>query len=135
MFGRKRKQAMAVVHDYVDALNARDADRMKHLLHPECRFVDSHGFCLDGYEDSAAAVDAFLDLDDQFKVHLASMTMRGSSILMRGHTEARDERLARDTLWTAKVKDGKLLFWQSFGDVDAPAIAHLIAPEKARHVG
>ena len=132
MFWRKRTTPVDVVKSYVAALNARDAAGMKALLHPECTFVDSQGYSVEGYEDSVAAVDAFLALDDGFKMHVESAVLRGEDILMRGYTEARDPRLATDTLWTARVEDGKVKYWQSFGSPDSPALAHLLMPEKAR---
>ena len=131
MFWRKREKPVDTVHAYIAALNARDARTMKAMLHRDCCFVDSHGFSVEGFEDSAAAVDAFLALDEGFRVHIESSTMRGDDILLRGHTEAHDPRLATDTLWIARVAEGKMLYWQSFGSPDAPALAHLLMPEKA----
>ncbi|MGB3165917.1 MAG: nuclear transport factor 2 family protein [Alteraurantiacibacter sp.] len=133
MFWRKRKEGpVDIVHRYIAALNARDADVMKAMLHPDCRFVDSHGFCVDGHEDSKAAVDAFLGLAEGFRLHVTSSTMRGDDILLRGHTEANDPRLATDTLWLARVADGKMQYWQSFGGADAPPLAHLLLPDRAK---
>ena len=133
MFWQKRKdRPVEVVKRYVDALNMRDSEAMIALLHPNPTFIDSRGFCIEGYDDSVAGVYAFLDLDRGFMMHVDSYTMHHGDVLMRGHTEADDSRLATDTLWLARVEDGKLRFWQSFGSSEAPALAHILLPERSK---
>ena len=132
LFERKKNRPVGVAKRYVAALNARDIDTMLALLHPHPTFVDSRGYCIQGYDDCRAGVRAFLDLDRGFRMHVDNYTLRHGDVLMRGHTEAHDPRLAHDTLWLVKVEDGKMRFWQSFGDMHSPALAHILLPERSK---
>lgn len=129
---RKKDGPVEVAKRYVAALNARDADAMIALLHPDPVFVDSRGYCIEGYEDSVDGVRALLDLDAGFRMHVDSYALHHGDVLMRGETEADDPRLAHDTLWLAKVEDGRIRYWQSFGDSNSPALAHILLPERSR---
>ncbi|WP_165853467.1 nuclear transport factor 2 family protein [Aurantiacibacter aquimixticola] len=126
-----RNKAENVVRRYVAAVNARDADAIIALLHPDCRFIDSHGFGIDGIDDCTDAVRAFMALGSNFRMHVEGISNNHGDILLRGHTEAEDASLATDTLWLARVEDGRLLYWQSFGESSAPALAHRLMPDKA----
>ncbi|WAT18873.1 nuclear transport factor 2 family protein [Aurantiacibacter sp. MUD11] len=116
---------------YVDAVNSRDFDAMSDMLHDDFSFIDSRGYRISGRENCIAAHKAFFELEDSFSFHIDNYTMRDDLVLMRGHSKARDPRLASARLWTARVRDGKMLFWQNFGDQKSPALAHLLMPEEA----
>ncbi|GEM_PF-931556 len=131
MFWNRRKKPFSIVQSYIAALNDHDAAAMISLLHPDACLVDSRGACVAGYEDSVEAVHAFLALDAGFQMHIDSYAMHGDDVLMRGSIEADDPRLATNTLWMARVQDGKLRRWQSFGNADSVALAHILVPDKA----
>ena len=132
LFKRKKNRPIEVAKRYIAALNARDGEAMIALLHDDPTFVDSRGFCIEGYDDSVLGVRAFLDLARGFRMHVDSYALHHGDVLMRGHAEADDPRLAHDTLWLAKVEDGKLRYWQSFGDANSPALAHILLPERSK---
>lgn len=131
MFEWPTPEPIKVVRKYLAAMNARDADRVEALLDERIRFVDSRGEWIDGRENVATATRRFFDLEPNYKLHDMKIVMHEGDVLLRGHASACEERLSHDTLWRARTRRGKLVYWQSYGE-DSPALVRLLMPEAAQ---
>ena len=128
MFDGGRKREIAIVRDMVAAMNDHDADRVASLLGDNPRFVDSHGEWLEGRDEVIEATRRFLDMDRSFKLHIEQSTHHHGDVLLRGHVTSDQPAMATDTLWRARVKRGKLVYWQSYGSPNAPHLARMLKP-------
>ncbi|MXO67350.1 nuclear transport factor 2 family protein [Pelagerythrobacter marinus] len=131
MFEWNTPEPVKVVKLYVDALNARDADRVDALLDEHVRYVDSRGEWIEGRRNFATATRRLFELDPDYKLHDMKIVMHEGDVLLKGRASAREERLSHDTLWRARAEGGKLTHWQSYGE-DSPALARILMPEAAR---
>lgn len=133
MFGLQSKKSIPVTRRYIAALNARDPEAIESLLAENCRVVDSRGGWVEGRDAVMQATRRFFEIEHRFKVEESSMVMRAGDVLIRGRTRASDPRLAQDTLWLARVRDGRVTYWQSFGAGNPPALARILAPDDAHY--
>jgi len=117
------------VQRYIAALNACDTETIDGLLADDIRYVDSSGGWLEGRENVVSATRDFFDTGIEFRIDDAKIVLHGDEVLVRGVASARDPELATDKLWKAKVTNGKLSFWQGFGDKGVP-FARMVSPEK-----
>lgn len=132
MLGWFKPKPATVARNYIDAMNARDADGVDALLADDCRFIDSRGYWLEGRANVMEATRNFFALEANFRWHDVTMVMHNGDVLMRGRATANDARLARDTLWQARVVDGKIVHWQSFGAGDPVSLIRILLPEEAQ---
>ena len=126
-----KKKPVSIVRQYIAALNARDPDTIGALLAENCRFVDGTGGWVEGRDNAMAGTRAFLDLETDFRITEEDIVVRGDAVPVRGTTSAQNPQLAKGKLWRAKVEDGKLAFWQSYGAESLP-LARILLPEAAR---
>lgn len=134
MFWRTGGSPVSILKKWVNAVNARDEARVVALLHPDCRFVDSQGIVIHGLEDGSQAIHALMTLEPRFQMQVDCYSQRNGKVLMQGRTTADDPRLARETIWMGRVKDGKLCYLQSFAQDNPPSLSMILLPEKARHL-
>lgn len=132
MLGWFRPKPVTVARNYIDAMNARDADGVNALLADDCRFIDSLGYWLEGRAKIMEATRNFFALEANFRWHDVTMVMHNGDVLLRGRATADNARLAQDTLWQARVIDGKITRWQSFGAGDPISLTRILLPEEAR---
>ena len=126
MFGLRRSASKKVVRRYVACLNARDSEGIAVLLHPDCRFIDSHGEWIEGRDAIIAATRRFFSLERRFRLTIDTIVEHDGEILLRGRADAEREEFRRDALWKARVEDGAIVCWQSFGPQSAPRLARIL---------
>lgn len=129
IFGSRKNKPVAVVQRYIAALNERDQDTIASLLADDCRLVDSSGGWLEGRENAIEATRAFFDFDAEFRIDHDNIVLRGDEVLVRGKATAAHPQLAKDSLWRARVKDGKLAYWQSYG-AEALPLVRILMPQR-----
>ena len=129
IFRSRKEQPVSVVRRYISALNTGDPGNLEELLAEDCRLVDSTGGWLEGRDNALSALRVFFSSETDFRIDAETIVLRGDEVLVRGRAEARDPRLAKDTLWRVRVEAGKVAFWQSYGAVDLP-LARMLLPEK-----
>ncbi|WP_133365758.1 nuclear transport factor 2 family protein [Qipengyuania sediminis] len=136
MFGLGRRSGKRIVRRYVACLNARDLNGVAALLHPDCRFIDSHGEWIEGRDAIIAATQRFFAIEPRFRMRLDSVVDHGGEILIRGEALASRPEFTADALWCSRVEEGKVVFWQSFGPQTSPRLARILsgqAAETAQH--
>ncbi len=131
MFGLTPKP-IRIIKRYVDAVNAGNADVVADMMSPDCRYVDSSGRWIDGRENVRLATTRFFELEKNFRIRESSMVLHDGDVLIRGTVTADDPVLAQDTLWLARVKDGKVSYWQSFGKGLPVSLTRILVPDAAQ---
>ncbi len=129
MFGLGRSSAKAIVRRYIACLNARDLAGVSALLHPDCRLIDSHGQWIEGRAAIIAATERFFAIEPAFKMTVHAIVEHDGEILLRGETAATQEIFRQDALWRARVVEGRVISWQSFGPNGSPHLAQLLRGE------
>ena len=127
MFGLGRRSGKAIVRQYIGCLNARDLDGVAALLHPECRFIDSHGEWIEGRDAIIAATARFFAIEPRFRIKVDSLSDHQGEILLRGKASASRPEFTTDALWRARVEQGGIVYWQSFGPQTSPRLARILA--------
>jgi len=132
MFGWMTPKPLRVVRRYVSAVNAGDADAVADMMSPSCRYVDSSGRWIDGRENVRVATTRFFEMERNFRISATSMVLHDGDVLIRGTVTADDPILAQDTLWLARVEDGRVAYWQSFGRGMPVSLTRILVPEVAQ---
>lgn len=133
MFGLGRTTAKTIVRRYIACLNARDVDGIGALLHPRCRFIDSHGEWIEGREAIIAATRRFFALESRFHLKLNTLVDQEGEVLLRGESTAELEEFRRESLWRARTEEGRIIFWQSFGPQSSPRLARILTQHGGEH--
>lgn len=128
-FGKPRP--IKVVERFVAAVNARDLKGIEALAADDMRYVDSAGGYFQGRDTVVEATRRFFEIERDYTFRDLEISMDDKDVLLRGRVTASDERLTHDTLWRARTAGDKIVHWQSYGE-DSPALARILAPEKAR---
>ncbi len=109
----KRKNRKAAL-TLVKAFNAHQADLVGAAICDDCLFIDSGGDAIDGAAACTAATAKFMEIEPDFAISVTDLTVVADEVLMVGTTTARNELVAKDRMWRAKIRDGKVCEWQSF---------------------
>lgn len=131
MFGLGGSRAKKTVRRYVVCLNARDVEGVAALLHPDCRFIDSHGEWIEGREAIIAATRRFFAIEPKFRLTLEAVVEHDGEVLLRGKTDAEHAEFRQDALWKARIEEGTIVFWQSFGPHSSPRLARILGANDA----
>lgn len=127
VFGLGKPSGKQIVRRYVAALNARDIAGIAPLLHPRCRFIDSHGEWIEGREAIVAATQRFFAIEPRFRLRIDSVVEHDGELLLRGEAFASNPLFADDAIWSARIEDGGIVFWQAFGPQSAPRLARILS--------
>lgn len=129
MFGLGRPSGKVIVRRYIACLNARNVPGVSALLHPECRLIDSHGQWIEGRGAIIAATERFFAIEPDFRLVIHAIVETDGEILLRGESFATLEEFRRNALWRARVQDGLIIYWQSFGPDGSPDLARILRGE------
>jgi len=132
MFGWMTPKPVRLAKRYVAAVNAGDADVVADMMSAGCRYVDSSGRWIDGRENVRVATTRFFEMEHNFRIDVTSMVLHDGDVLIRGTVTADDPVLAQDTLWLARVEDGRISYWQSFGKGLPVSLTRILVPEVAQ---
>lgn len=107
-------------------LNARDLAGIAALLHPDCRLIDSYGEWIDGPNAVIAATERLFALDSAFKIRIDTLVELEGEIFLRGRTFAERAEFQANAFWRARIEDGLIRSWQSFGPVPSGHLARIL---------
>jgi hypothetical protein len=130
VFGLGRPSAKTIVRRYVACLNARDLPGVAALLHPQCRFIDSHGEWIEGRSNIIAATERFFAIEPAFRLRIDTLVEHEGEILLKGEASAMHDEFNKDALWRARVEDNLVVYWQSFGPQGSPHLARILRGER-----
>ena len=121
-----RQSPEAIVRRYVGYLNGRDMDGVASLLHPRCQLIDAFGGRIEGHTNVVGATQRLFILEPKFHVRIKTLVMHEGDVLLRGHTSAERAEFQAEAMWRARVEDGLIICWQSFGPEPSARLAELL---------
>lgn len=110
------KSSREIALQFNDCINARDINGLAGLMSDDHAFIDSVGNTDQGKENCLKAWRGFFEQFPDYKNIFTSVTDKDSDVVIRGYSICSDKRLAGLAIWTAKVKDEKLVEWRVYDD-------------------
>ena len=123
----KRKNRMAAMR-LVNAFNAHEARQVIRAISMDCLFIDSAGDAIEGADALCQAVAAFMEIETDFAIKITDSTVVNDEVLLVGETRAHNPLVAKDRMWRAKIRDGKVCEWQSFCEGTPARLAMALGP-------
>ena len=126
--------AIAIVEDFLDALEAMDTERALALLADDVTYQNYPLPADHGKPAVTKTLKRFLKLVDQFRVENHNIAERDGVVL----TERTDVLIGRFVYLdirvngTFEVKDGKIVVWRDYFDVGETLLKLLIGPLRRR---
>ncbi|NVD43624.1 nuclear transport factor 2 family protein [Altererythrobacter sp. HHU K3-1] len=114
----------------MSAVNARDVTTATDLLSEDCRMVDSSGDWIEGRAEIGRVMQRFMEIEPDFRITIDDISRRGHDLLLRGHAQARDPQIAKDTLWMARTEGGLISHWQSYGPSQRNHVMRALMPDE-----
>ena len=114
-----------VVLRFEQSINSRDPAAIADLLTPDSVFVDSLGARVEGAEKLRAAWEGYFRMVPDYAISHEEIFSDGDTVAVFGSargTFSQDGQMREEDFWStpaawrAKVKDGKIAFWQIFAD-------------------
>jgi ketosteroid isomerase-like protein len=99
-----------------DCINARDINGLARLMADDHAFIDSEGNTVSGKENCLNAWRGFFKAFPDYKNSFTTFINKGDLVTIAGYSTCSDDRLAGPALWTARVRDGKLVEWRVYTD-------------------
>ena len=127
---RFENKSVATVRRFVCALNVHEVAAATDLLAENCRMVDSSGEWIEGRAQIGLVMKRFFEIEPDFRITIEDVSRRGQDVLIRGHAQAQDPQLAKDTLWMARTEGGLISHWQSYGPSQRNHVMRSLMPEE-----
>jgi phosphinothricin acetyltransferase len=110
--------ASAVVHEFIERINAHDVDGLLPCLSPDHRFIDSLGAVFVGRETLRQGWLAYFALVSDYRVSVHGMAETAAGLLLVGEAAGRSNGLAWTVpaAWRAVVRAGLVAEWQVYAD-------------------
>ncbi len=122
MFNWLNKTPVRTVERFIDAMNARDFKRVEGLLANDVRLIDTANHQLRGREPVMALLLQIAEMAPDYRLERESVVARGEDILVSGKAISSNAEAASASQWRARAENGKLLEWQSYGNVLGPSL-------------
>ena len=117
--------ALEVVRTFIAAVNRRSVDDLSALMADDHTFVDSQGHALAGREQMMSAWQAYFAMFPDYEIRVDSILADGDRIAIFGEAfgtfkgkrgAVPENRIVMPAAWNARVKDGRVGFWQVYAD-------------------
>ena len=119
------KEAIAVVLEFMERINAGDAEAICALMTEDHVFVDSLGTRVEGREKMRGGWVAYHKMEPDYKVSHEEILAKGDAVVVLGTargTYSKDGELKKENFWEvpaawkAIVRGGLVAYWQVFAD-------------------
>jgi hypothetical protein len=103
---------MMVALRFNEKINQRDLDSLVKLMTDGHTFIDNSG---DVYKDMKAGWREFFENHPDYRNIFTSVTVTDNIVVMIGYSTCSNEpRLNGPSMWTAKVRDGRVSEWRVY---------------------
>lgn len=99
-----------------DSINGRDIDGLASLMSDDHTFIDSQGGVVSGKQACLDAWRGFFESFPDYRNVFASLTARDDVVTAVGHSVCSEPSLAGPALWTARIRDDKVVEWRVYAD-------------------
>jgi ketosteroid isomerase-like protein len=114
-----------VVLDFIDAINSSDVEGIIDLMTDDHVFIDSQGNKTTGKDKLKQAWAGYFGLFPDYRIEIKETLEKGSLIFILGfasgtyknlHDENNSNHWRIPAVWTAIIKDNKVISWQVYAD-------------------
>ncbi len=130
MTGADSADPTSVVLRFNDGINARDIDGLAGLMPDDHSFVDSQGGVVSGKQACLDAWRGFFASFPDYRNVFDSLTARNDVVTAVGYSVCAKPGLAGPALWTATVRDGRIVQWRVYPDT--PEVREQLAVQDGR---
>lgn len=108
----------AIVHAFIERINAHDVDGIVAAMTPDHRFVDSLGAVFTGRETLRHGWQAYFALVSNYRITIEDVVEAPSVILVLGHAAGHTQEVEWrvPAVWRAVVREGQVAEWQVYAD-------------------
>jgi ketosteroid isomerase-like protein len=119
----------AVAGRFNECVNSRDLAGLAALMAEQHRFVDASGAMVSGKQACLSAWRGFFAAFPDYRNVFTSITTRGDTVVIVGHSECTVAELSGAALWTATV-DGELVAeWRVHEDTPENRVVLGLSPQ------
>lgn len=127
LWGRSRRE-LALVEQFVAALNAHDVDSVEPLLTEDFVYIDSWREGVRGRDVVMEALRRLLRADPEFELNVERMDWRKPHMLMSGCVNSGQWGKGRRAVWRLTLRDGLICEYQSWAEGGPPPMSRALAP-------
>ena len=117
-----------VIHNFVDAINKHNVDKICSLMTDDHKFIDSQGNEAVGKEKMRAGWTGYFQLFPDYKIEITEIFLNGDTIAafgfaggtFKGLSDKKDNYWHLPASWKAIIKNGKIQLWQVYADSKIP---------------
>ncbi len=124
---RRRKSMIDTVKAFVEAVNARDLERLRALMADDIKLLDTAGDELSGKDHCFSFFIRLFEVAPDFSLRVETCSTSGDSVLMRGYSSSSVPRFSDRMQFRARVVKGVIHEWQSYSARPARNIDHLMS--------
>jgi ketosteroid isomerase-like protein len=99
-----------------DSINNHDLDGLAALMTADHTFIDTEGGVVAGKRDCLDAWRGFFESFPDYRNVFTSLEVRGDLVTIVGYSACAEPSLAGPALWTAKIRDGRVVEWRVYAD-------------------
>ena len=117
-----------IIHNFVDAINEHNVDKICTLMTDNHKFIDSQGNEVVGKEKMRAGWIGYFRWFPDYKIEITDMFLKGDTVAALGFASATFQGLTDrkgnywhlPASWKAVIKNGKIYLWQVYADSKIP---------------
>ena len=109
----------ALTIQFNEHINNRNLDGLAALMTDDHAFIDTAGHAIHGKSTCLEAWRGFFNSFPDYHNVFDSLAVKGTSVVVVGHSVCSDGRLDGPALWVARASDDKLAEWRVYEDSPA----------------
>ena len=106
----------AIALQFNDCINNRDIDGLAYLMSKDHIFIDAQENRIYGKKNSLSAWKIFFELFPDYRNTFRTIIITDNLVKIRGFSTCSDNRLNGQSIWTARIKGGKIAEWRVYDD-------------------
>lgn len=95
-----------------EKINAQDLAGLTRLMTGDHTFIDNAGEVHEGRERMEGEWRAFFARYPDYRNEFTSVSVHDNAVVMVGYSTCSDEDLAGPSVWTARVREGRVAEWR-----------------------
>jgi ketosteroid isomerase-like protein len=118
-----------IVHEFVNAINEKDVDKMYFLMADDHVFIDAHGNEVVGKDKMKAGWAGYFQWFPDYRIEITNIFSDGRMVAAFGFasgtfkgmkTEKNENYWRLPAAWKIKISDNKINVWQVYADTKIP---------------
>jgi ketosteroid isomerase-like protein len=114
--GMHPSDQQALVIQFNECINRRDADGLAALMTSDHAFIDTADHVVSGREKVVGVWKGFFKAFPDYRNVFETFACKGDCVTVAGRSTCSDERLDGPAIWTAKIRDNQVAEWRVYED-------------------